>query len=96
MFVEWTQRALDDLDSAVEYIAEDNPAASAQVAQRIWDAAQRLADHPGMGRPGRVEGTRELLIAGLPYILPYLVKGNQVFILRVMHAAMRWPIDFQK
>lgn len=50
-----------------------------------------LADQPGMGRPGRVVGTRELLIPGLPYILPYIEKDGAVIILRVIHTSMKWP-----
>jgi len=49
------------LDDAVEYIAADNPVAAAKTAQRIWDFAQKLTDQPGLGRPGRVAGTRENL-----------------------------------
>lgn len=91
MRLEWSDAALVNLDQAVEYIAQDKPAAAANVAQKIWDATQRLAEQPGIGRPGRVEGTRELVITGLPYIVPYVVKGNRVIVLRVMHAAMMWP-----
>ena len=72
----------------------DNPTAAAEVAQRIWDVSQMLADQPGMGRPGRVAGTRELVIAGLPYILPYVEKAGVVTILRVMHTSMKWPKKF--
>jgi toxin ParE1/3/4 len=91
MQVRWSRKALLNLDNAVEYIAVDNPVKAAEVAQRIWDSAQQLVDQPGMGRPGRVAGTRELLIPGLPFILPYVEKGMAVIILRVMHAAMKWP-----
>ena len=91
MRLEWSDAALDNLDQAVEYIAQDKPAAAAKVAQKIWDATQRLGEQPGIGRPGRVEGTRELVITGLPYIVPYVVKGDRVIVLRVMHAAMKWP-----
>jgi toxin ParE1/3/4 len=75
----------------VEYIAGDKPAAANSVARRIWAAAQMLAEQPGIGRPGRVPGTRELVVGGLPYILPYVEKGDSVFILRVLHTSMRWP-----
>jgi toxin ParE1/3/4 len=53
-----------------------------------------LAEHPGMGRPGRVEGTRELVIAGLPYLVAYLHRGDTVTVLRVVHGAMKWPKRF--
>ncbi len=91
MRVNWTHAALDNLDEAVEYITQGKPTAAADVARRIWDATQRLAEQPGMGRPGRIGGTRELVIAGLPYIVPYTIEGDQIFILRVVHTSMKWP-----
>ena len=94
MQVRWTLRALVNLDDAVEYIAADNRAASADMAQRIWDAAQMLTRQQGIGRPGRVSRTRELVISGLPYILPYVEKEGTVIILRVMHTSKKWPRKF--
>ncbi len=94
MRVKWTKKALINLDDAVEYIAGDNPTAAHNVAQRIWDSSQMLALQPALGRPGRVSGTRELIIAGLPYILPYCRKGDTVYILRVIHSSMIWPDKF--
>lgn len=94
MQVRWTRKALENLEDAVDYIANDKPVAATNVALRIWNAAQRLAEQPGMGRPGRVQGTRELIVAGLPYILPYQIKEGTVFILRVMHTSMKWPKRF--
>lgn len=94
MLVRWTQKALDNLEDAVEYIAADNPTAASGVAKKIWDTARLLVDQPGMGRPGRVSGTRELIITGLPYILAYIEKEGVIFILRVMHTSMKWPQGF--
>ncbi|MBW2368324.1 MAG: type II toxin-antitoxin system RelE/ParE family toxin [Deltaproteobacteria bacterium] len=94
MRVRWSRKALLNLDTAVEYIAADKPVAAAGVAQRIWDVSQLLADQPGLGRPGRVAGTRELVVPGLPFVLPYVEDGNSVVILRVMHTSMRWPENF--
>jgi toxin ParE1/3/4 len=53
-----------------------------------------LAEHPAMGRSGRVPGTRELIITGTPYLIPYRVKGKVVEILRVFHGSRRWPSGF--
>ena len=64
MLVRWTQKALDNLEDAVEYIAADNPTAASGVAQKIWDTDQLLVNQPGMGRPGWVPGTREIIITG--------------------------------
>ena len=94
MRVKWSRKALLNLDYAIEYIAADNPKAAAEVAQRIWDISQLLADQPGLGRPGRVAETRGLVVPGLPFILPYIEKPGAVIILRVMHTSMKWPQMF--
>ena len=94
MRVKWTHKALANLDTAVEFIAGDKPAAAADVASKIWKTAQLLAEQPGMGRPGRVPETRELVVPSLPFILPYVEKDGTVFILRVMHTSMKWPDNF--
>lgn len=94
MRVKWTRKALANLDNAVEFIATDKPTAATDVALKIWNAAKILTDQPGMGRPGRIPGTRELVISSLPYILPYVEKDEGVFILRVMHTSMKWPEKF--
>jgi plasmid stabilization system protein ParE len=91
MRVKWTLKALENLDAAVEFIASDKPTAATDVALKIWNAAKMLSTQPGMGRPGRVPGTRELVIPNLPFILPYVEKNGGVFILRVMHTSMKWP-----
>jgi len=94
MRVRWLKTALDNLDAAAEYISRDNPSAAARVVADIWVAVQRLADFPALGRPGRVDGTRELVVPGTPYIVPYRVRGSEVQILRVFHGARKWPKRF--
>jgi toxin ParE1/3/4 len=74
-----------------EYIAQDNPAAAYAVHDAIQRQVERLAQHPRIGRPGRVEGTRELVVSGTPYIVAYRVAGQDVTILRVLHGAQQWP-----
>jgi toxin ParE1/3/4 len=96
MKVKWVRLALSDLDEAGEFIAQDNPEASSRVLKRIWDAVQILADHPHSGRAGRVPGTRELVIAGTPFIIPYRVVEDTVQVLRVLHGKRKWPKDFPK
>ncbi|WP_296900229.1 type II toxin-antitoxin system RelE/ParE family toxin [Thiohalocapsa sp.] len=44
-----------------------------------------------MGRPGRVLDTRELMVTGTPYLVPYTVSDNEIVILRVLHGAQQWP-----
>ena len=70
MKIKWVSLALDDLDAAGEFIARDNPKAAGGVLKRIWDSGQLLAEQPSAGRPGRVQGTRELVIADTPFIIP--------------------------
>lgn len=91
MRLEWLPEAGQDLVEIRSYIAADHPAAAAQVAKRILETITYLRDHPGIGRPGRLPGTRELIIPGLPYIVPYRVKGTAIVILGVLHAAQEWP-----
>jgi toxin ParE1/3/4 len=87
--VRWLRKALANLDAEAEYIAVDDPAAAGRVVLRILQAAERLKKNPAMGRAGRVAGTRELVVPGTPYIVPYRVRGEAVEILRVFHAARK-------
>ena len=91
MRIRWTRPALSNLDAAVEYIASDSPANAKKVAQKIWDSVQLLAEQPRIGRPGQVPGTRELVITGLPFVVPYVEQDGVVVILRIMHTSMKWP-----
>jgi toxin ParE1/3/4 len=96
MKIKWVRLALNDLDEAGEFIARDNPKAASRVLKRIWDAVQMLADQPHAGRAGRIPGTRELVIAGTPFIIPYRVAENTIQILRVLHGKQKWPRRFSK
>lgn len=91
MRVVWFRMAVADLREARAWIARDDPSAARRVANRILEAVDRLAQQPAIGRPGRVPGTRELVVPRTPYILPYRVRGDVLEILRVLHAARRWP-----
>lgn len=94
MKLRWTRFALEDLRHLFEYIAEDNPPAANRMVARIQDSAQHLIRHPQMGRLGRVRGTRELVIAGSPYIVVYISDGLEIQIVAVFHSARRWPDTF--
>jgi toxin ParE1/3/4 len=89
--VRWSRAALANLNNEAEYTARDKPAAAARIVIAIREAVEHLAEYPAMGRPGRVPGTRELVVPGTPYIIPYRVRGGSVEILRVFHAARKWP-----
>lgn len=89
--VKWLRQALANLDQAAAFIAQDDPAAASRMVLRIEQAVAQLARHPDMGRPGRVASTRELVVPGTPYLIPYRVAGNDLEILRVLHGAQLWP-----
>jgi len=83
--VRWLKRALANLEAEAEYISRDSHAAAQRVVLAIERAVQLLASHPAMGRPGRIEGTRELVVMRTPYIIPYRVREDKVEVLRVFH-----------
>lgn len=91
MQIRWLEEAVIDLQKLYTYIQQDKPQAALKVAGRIYEAVDLLEHQPGIGRPGRVPHTRELIIGGTPYIIPYRVKGMRIEILRVLHACMSWP-----
>ncbi|MDR3544073.1 MAG: type II toxin-antitoxin system RelE/ParE family toxin [Desulfosporosinus sp.] len=87
----WSQHATDDRLAIFMWIAQDDPQAAANVDERIEEAARRLIDFPNSGRLGRIEGTKEIVIARTPYVAPYQLVGDTVRILRVIHGARMWP-----
>ena len=94
MRLKWTRAASLDLESVERYISRDNPDAAIDTVLEIIRRVETLAEHPGMGRPGRVEGTRELVLGSLPYLVPYVHQSDTIIILRVLHRATRWPESF--
>lgn len=92
--IRWLRAALKSLDDIAAYVAKENRQAAHDLVKRVLDAVDVLTDHPGIGRPGRVPGTRELVVTGISYLVPYRVKGRSVEILRVFHGSRRWPSSF--
>jgi toxin ParE1/3/4 len=91
MRVRWLRKALANLDAEASYIATEDPAAARLVVARVLTAVGRLTEQPALGRPGRVPGTRELVVPKTRYIVPYRVRKETVEILRVFHASRRLP-----
>ncbi len=91
MQAKWLRQALRNLHDEATYIAADDAAAARLVVNRVLEATSMLAEQPSMGRPGRVPGTRELIVAKTRYIVPYRVRGETVEILRVFHTSRRLP-----
>lgn len=94
MRVRWLAVASADLLAVAEYIARHDQTAAYAVQEAIRHQVGRFAEHPRSGRPGRVEGTRELVVSGTRYIVAYRVAGQVVTILRVLHGARQWPMQF--
>lgn len=90
----WSALARDDRRAIFAYIEADNPRAAVEIDLRLEDAVKRLEDYPNIGRLGRVDGTRELVVAGTPYIIPYQLFDDRVRLLRVLHGAQLWPQAF--
>lgn len=91
MRLEWSVFALTDRLAIFDYFEPDSLRSAIAIDDRIEAEVERLATMPGMGRPGRVPRTRELVISGTPYIAAYRICGDTVRILRVLHGAQRWP-----
>lgn len=91
MRIRWLRKALRNLDEEATYIAADGVVAARRVVSRIFEAVAQLDGHPAAGRPGRVAGTRELVVRNTRYIVPYRVRGETIEILRVFHTSRRLP-----
>ncbi|MGQ0673116.1 MAG: type II toxin-antitoxin system RelE/ParE family toxin [Hyphomicrobium sp.] len=90
----WLPQAQDDVRQAHAYISEVSPKGAKAVVARIGAQVDALVDFPRIGRPGRVSGTRELVITRTPYIVAYRIVGDDIEILAVIHGARRWPDAF--
>ena len=93
MEIKWLHKALENLNQEAEYIAKDNLQAARFVVQHIHHAVSLLSDNPSLGHPGRLPGTRELVIPKTRYIVPYRVRPRlqRIEILRVFHASRKLP-----
>jgi toxin ParE1/3/4 len=89
----WAQYALDDRDNIFSYIERENPMAAVHVDEEIVRAARRLLDFPESGRPGRIAGTRELVVPRTPYVAAYVATADRIRILRILHGAQMWPVE---
>ena len=95
MKIVWSEPARQDLRDIFTYIAEDNPNVARTLLNEIKERAVLLQDNPLLGRLERIEDTRELVLTGTSFILPYRVKDLQIQILAVLHGAKQWPNEFQ-
>jgi toxin ParE1/3/4 len=89
--VKWLRGAMRDLDVQTSYIAQDDPEMAQKIYAEIRKRGAELGRFPESGRPGRITGTRELVIGGFPYVMPYRVRNDAIEILRVFHTRQKLP-----
>jgi toxin ParE1/3/4 len=94
MKIRWSPTAIADLEAIRDYIAKDSPSAARKIANRIKESINRLVQFPLSGRPGRVQGTRELVIPETSYLAAYTIHGDEVRIVALLHGKQRWPDSF--
>lgn len=88
--VEWKKAAQADLRAIVDYISDDNPDAAQALKDELVSRVKEISNTPKMYRSGRVPGTREMVIRK-NYIVVYSENPGLVTILRVLHAAQKYP-----
>jgi len=93
LILRWLPRAIRDRDAQINHIAERNPLAAIDQGDKIEYQVGQLLEHPEIGRPGRIEGTRELVISGTPFIIVYRYKprAKRIDLIRLLHGAQKWP-----
>jgi toxin ParE1/3/4 len=91
MQVRWSPAAAEDFFRIIEYIRQENPPAAQRIARTIYESAGSLKSFPYQGRTGRVDGTRELPLPPLPFVLVYRLVKDIVEIVNVIHGAQKWP-----
>ena len=96
MRVVWSPRARSNLNDIFDYILAETPAAAAKVTDTIESRIRLLEQHPNIGRPGKITGTRELVVAGTNYIVVYRTQTRpaRVQVIAVRHGARDWPEAF--
>ena len=93
MFINITESADAGLLAIAGYLARDDFDEAERIIQTIIEAIYSLQNLPSRGRPGRVDGTLELLVWGLPYVLVYAVAPDEVRILKILHQKQQWPTE---
>ena len=91
MELRWTQEAAADLERIADYLFEHAPERAERLVRALYDAPRSLLTFPNRGRLGKKEGTRELVMSPLPYIVVYTVRGHAVYVVRMLHGAQQWP-----
>jgi plasmid stabilization system protein ParE len=87
----WSPRAIEHLAHLRADIAQDDRKAAVRIAGTLLEAVERLAELPNLGRPGRIAGTRELVVPSTPCIISYRLRGDRLEVIAVFHGRQKWP-----
>jgi toxin ParE1/3/4 len=91
MRLRWTEEAASDLERITDYLLTHAPDRAPVLVQEVYEAPSSLLTFPNRGRPGKKQGTRELVLTPLPYIVIYTIRGDVIFVVRILHGAQHWP-----
>ena len=91
MQLRWTEEAASDLERIADYLLLHAPDRASELIRVVYDAPSTLLTFPNRGRTGKQEGTRELVLTPLPYIVVYTVRGDAIIVVRILHGAQQWP-----
>ena len=92
MIIRWLPQAHRNRLEQLDYIAQDNPLAAIGQDEEIERQVNMLSEHPKMGRPGRVAGTRELVVSSTPFVVIYRLRAQHIDVIRVLHSSRQWPL----
>jgi len=91
MQLRWTEEAASDLEHIADYLFEHTPERASELVRTVYDAPTALLTFPNRGRLGKKDGTRELVMSPLPYIIVYAVRSDVIHVVRILHGAQQWP-----
>lgn len=94
MKIRWSPTDVADLKEIRGYIAKDNLSAARKIPNRTKESVNRYVNFPLSGRPGRVSGTRELVIPETSYLAANTIQGDEVRIATLLHGKQMWPESF--
>ncbi len=91
MKIRLVKPAEQDLEEVYAYVNIDNSTAALRTVTRVLEAIEYLLQFPNMGRAGRLANTRELIVSGTPFIVIYQIRRPDIYVLRILHTARKWP-----
>ena len=90
MRIRWTLPAAEDLQNIKNYLQRNHPQFAESTVRAVYQLIRSLKTSPNLGRPGHRSGTRELVLAPLPYVVVYALRADAVEILHIYHGPQDW------